>query len=334
MKMKTLFHMLALTFISSFTFGQVDIKTNLPSSIAPNTNITIEIKINKGNITNFAKYQMDVPAGVNVTEGNSRTGNFSFESNRAKIVWVTIPTDPEFVVSFKMEIGSLSGSRVFNQKFFYLEDGTKKDVEADSINVNFDAAGATTAVSFPKTDNESDNSSTAATTITSVKSENTPSTTPSNTAAAANNSTTEAVATKTTAPRELTFAEKLDAHHEKHSTDKEVAKTPKKEIKKPKTTDVVKEVKQPDKTETNDKAETNSSSGLVFKVQLGAFGADPGKAKFKVAGKVNIISEGGLFKVLCGNFSTKEEAIKRKEELKEKGLDGFVVRYQDGVRVK
>ncbi len=77
--MKNLYSTLLLSIISIFTFGQVTIQTNLPASIAPNSNLNIEVKINKGSIANFSKYQMDVPAGVNVSEGNSKTGNFSFE---------------------------------------------------------------------------------------------------------------------------------------------------------------------------------------------------------------------------------------------------------------
>ena len=75
-------------------------------------------------------------------------------------------------------------------------------------------------------------------------------------------------------------------------------------------------------------------SGLVFKIQLGAFSKEPSKSDFKSIGKVKITQENGMYKVLYGSYSSKEEAFKQREQILGKGFDGFVVSYQDGVRVK
>jgi cell division protein FtsN len=317
--MKTLFYTIVIIFISLISFGQVTIQTNLPASIAPNSNLNIEIKITKGSISNFSKYQMDVPAGVIVTEGNSKTGNFSFEGNRAKIVWVSIPTEDEFVVSFKMNVGALSGPAVFNQRFFYVDNGTKKEVEMDPINSTFDASGATVANSFP----ENNNSGTQSNTL-SVS--NTVAVTPTVEVTSIPTNTTVTVAEPTVAASTDTnsLSHKLNQFHEKHYGDK------------PEEKPVVssKPASKPVKETPSEKPEPNSNIGLVFKIQIGAFGADPGKSKFKALGNVNVNSEGGMYKVLYGKFGSKEEALKKLDDVKAKGFDGFVVKYQDGVRVK
>ena len=80
--------------------------------------------------------------------------------------------------------------------------------------------------------------------------------------------------------------------------------------------------------------ETAAENGLVFKIQLGAFSKEPNKSDFKALGKVKVSQENGLYKVLLGNFNSKEEAFKQREQIIAKGFDGFVVSYQDGVRVK
>ena len=77
-------------------FGQVKLTTNMPASLSSGSNTDIEVKVSKGSIANFAKYQMDVPAGVTVSEVDSKSGNFTFENNRAKIVWVSVPSEAEF----------------------------------------------------------------------------------------------------------------------------------------------------------------------------------------------------------------------------------------------
>ncbi len=280
--MKLLINVFTLLILSFYSFSQVVVKTNLPQSIAPNSNLTIEIKINKGIVANFAKYQIDVPAGVTISEGESRTGNFSFEANRAKIVWVSIPTDPEFIISFKMNVGATSGNGVFNQRFFYLDNGTKKEDEMDPVTVTFSASGASTAISF----NESFSANTVNT---------------------ANTNSTTATPTKTTST-ELTFEQKLEEHNKKHGgqTTEEKSKTP----------------------------VNTSTTGLVFRIQLGALAADPGQAKYKAIGRVDVNKEDGFYKILYGSYNSKEDAMKGREDIKAKGFDGFVVRYQDGVRVK
>jgi hypothetical protein len=301
----------------SFCFNaQITMQTNMPKSIAPNANITVEIKINKGGITNFAKYQMDVPAGVTVTEGDSKTGNFTFESGRAKIVWVSIPTDPEFVVTFKLNAGSASGASVFNHKFYYLDNGVKKEVEGEAINVTFDGSGATVATSLPtetKTETKTEP-------VKETKTETT--TTPTETKVATTETKTEPVKeTKTTTtPTETKVA---------------TTETKTEPVKETKTEPEVKVTKtEPEIKVTKTEAKTTSASGVVYKIQLGAYGTDPGQGKFAAIGKVTMSNEGGFVKALYGSFSTKEEALKKREELISKGFTGFVVAYQNGVRVK
>ncbi len=321
--MKILFNTLILSGISLFTFGQVNIKTNLPASIAPNSVLTIEIKINKGSISNFSKYQMDVPTGVTITEGNSKTGNFSFENNRAKIVWVSIPPEPEFFVSFKMNVGSINGSGVFNQKFFYLENGSKKEVEIDSVNVNFNSSGATAAISFPELAGSNyDNTNTSSINTPTIVAGNT-NTTSTNTSGTTSDNTNTTVNTKTVETIvEPTFEQKLDALNKKHSG----------QIGEAENKSIVKEVKQSEKTNTPEKVTSNA--GLIFRIQLASSAVSPSKVKFSSLGKIDISNEAGLYKVLYGNYNSKEEALKKLEEIKAKGFDGFIVRYQDGARVK
>ncbi len=246
---------LILLGVISFNYltSQVTLSSNFPTSLSSNSNVDVEVKINKGTIANFAKYQMDVPSGITVSEGDSKGGNFTFENSRAKIVWVSIPADAEFSIKFKVKVSSSTpADATIQQKFYYLENGAKKEVEADPIMIKVSGGTATKTEPVKKTE----------------------------------------PVTKT----------------EPVKKEEPVTKT------------------EPVKTATD---------GLVFKIQLSATPADPGKTKYAALGsECKILKEDGMFKVLYGTYNSKEEALKGREEIAAKGFSGFLVKYQNGARVK
>lgn len=278
--------------------SQVVMTANFPSELAPGSNQTIEVKINKGAISNFSKYQIDVPANVSLSEGDSKTGNFSFENNRGKIVWVSIPVESEFTISFKVEVStSASGSGNFVQKFYYLDNGTKKEVEGETYVVNFNAG----ATSVPVTQ-------------------------------ASEPVTPPVVST----PPPSAPAEPVKTNPEPVAKTEPVSKTPEPVKTTPEPVKTTAPVTPEPVVKTEPVAKTNAVAigGQVFRVQIGAYNSQPPKSKYASAGKATISNEDGFYKVLIGNYSTREEALKKRDELKSQGFNGFVVAYQNGVRVK
>lgn len=272
-----------MAFGVSTLFGQVTITTNMPSSLSSGSNTDVEVKINKGSIANFAKYQMDVPVGVTVSEVDSKSGNFTFENNRAKIVWVSVPSDAEFTLKFKVNVSSSAPAEgAVIQKFYFLENGAKKEVEAEAMNVQFGGSATPKNVS--------------GTTTQPAKSEP---------------AKTQPVAT--------TPAKTEPVKTEPAKTEP-VATTP------VATTPAV----------TTPAATTSAATpGLVYRVQLASSPTDPGKSKYAALGSgVEISKEDGQYKVLYGKYNTKEEGLKGFEEASAKGFKGFLVKYQNGVRVK
>lgn len=285
------FYLLVLS--TFFMKGQVTIQATVPSVIASNGEMTFDVKINKGAVSNFAKYQIDVPQGVTLSEVNSRTGSFSFDGSRGKVIWVAIPTEAEFVLTIKMITSGASGSGVIHQKFYYLEGGSKKEVEAEPINVSFGEGRVAAAI------------------------------TP--TVAASYDSNATGILPENPAPAAAT--EKIASDR----TEEPVKTTEKKEIAS------VEQPKEQLKTVSAPAIAAGAAKGggnLVYKIQIGAYGENPGKTKYKSLADVAILREGDFFKVLVGNFKTREEATQRKNELLEKGFKGFVVSYENGQRVK
>lgn len=310
--MKTHIVLSILLFLNIRYYSQITVQTNIPKKIAPDNTILVEVKINKGTVNGFSKYQIDVPEGVTLTEGDSKEGNFHFESNRAKIVWVTIPSESEFVISFKMNTGSASGAAVLNHKFYYLAEDGKKEVEFEPLNVSFEPGGDKTAVTFgfPATASKSDNSASTANNSNNTSSVPTSKETPveNNSAATTTNKEPVADETKETVVKSTPV--------EKTAPDtKKIIKTPESEKVAP--------------------SANESGTSVVYKVQLGAYGANPDRALFKaISDKVTVVKEGGFYKAQIGNFQSKEDAVSKLNGIKSAGLQGFVVAYQNGVRVK
>ena len=119
-------------FLFSFFFGDtpVTISGNFPKSVNVATEFTAEIKINKGSIGGFAKLQLEVPQGFTVKELDSKTGNFSFATNIAKIIWTAMPNDPEFTVKFTISAdASAAGAKTIASKFSFVNNNNKEVVE-------------------------------------------------------------------------------------------------------------------------------------------------------------------------------------------------------------
>ena len=276
--MKYFYFILLFLAISFEQMAQVTMVTNIPAAVAPNANLNIEIKINKGALSSFSKYEMEVPEGFTATEGKSNTGYFTFEKNRAKIVWVTLPAEGEFIVSFKLKTPEKVGAVVLTQKFYYIESGVKKEVVGQQIDVKVDPSGVSKTLSYLPEEP-----------IIASEPMNPPVT---NNLPPVATQTIASIPSPTVAPVKTVI-----------------------------TTPVV-------------VTSSLAINGMTYLVQIGTFAADPDKSKYSALGKVTVEKVGAVYKVLIGDFNTKEEAFKKRDELTTKGYNGFVVTYQNGQRAK
>jgi len=268
--------------------GGNSIEANIPDKMAAYSSHTIEITIKKGSNSSFSKYQLDVPANVTLKEGISKDGNFSFEKQQAKLVWVESPKTDEFTVTMIMEVGNASGQVMFEHRYFYIDGELRKEISDGPMHVEF-----TPGTPRDKTIAETKNTEPVKTI--------TPATTP-----------TTAV-TKTEDPKKVNITIPVSQTITPTNTVVPVAAT----------------------TPTNSSNTTPQSIEVKeYKVQIGSFGAKPSMAKYSNIGKVTVVEEAGIFKILAGSFPTKEEAVKKMEELKTQGHQGFVVLYINGVKAK
>ncbi|MDF2447562.1 MAG: hypothetical protein K0R26_66 [Bacteroidota bacterium] len=93
--------------------------------------INVEVKIKKGGIKGFAKFQEALPAGYTAKAGKTHSSSFSVSDGKIKFVWVSLPPDEELVVSYILENSNGTGTeaKLENGEFSYLENDQSKKVK-------------------------------------------------------------------------------------------------------------------------------------------------------------------------------------------------------------
>lgn len=104
--------------------------------------ILVKILVNKRDLQHHAKIEEQVPYGYNAVGVDARNGLFSFQNGVARFIWMDLPAEEHFVVSYKLipNEGTIAGDVAITGLFSYIEgDRTtslnlvEKDFDADNI---------------------------------------------------------------------------------------------------------------------------------------------------------------------------------------------------------
>jgi hypothetical protein len=125
-----LFNTFILLIYHLFFADVVTITQNLPATVKPGTEFTVEIIVNKGSSSGFAKLQQDLPVGFTAVEDINSGASFTFVNQSVKFIWMSLPTDKEFKVSYKVTVAEeTTGAKILAGKFSYVSDNLKQTVE-------------------------------------------------------------------------------------------------------------------------------------------------------------------------------------------------------------
>jgi hypothetical protein len=123
-----------VVFVHLHIQAQIKITSKFLGNAEPQGKGELEVRIAKAHINTFAKYQMEIPQGVRVSESDIKGGNFSIEGNKAKVVWINLPPENEFTIKLKLNFDAqVSFPITLYQKFYYLENSIKKEVSAEPL---------------------------------------------------------------------------------------------------------------------------------------------------------------------------------------------------------
>ncbi|MDA3954307.1 MAG: hypothetical protein PF485_11730 [Bacteroidales bacterium] len=97
----------------------------------------INLLVNKGNKEKFAKIQEAVPEGYSAVAVESKKAIFTFKDQTVKLLWMNLPTDPYFVVSYKLVPNeSITEKPKMEGTFSYIESDNTLSINIVESNVN------------------------------------------------------------------------------------------------------------------------------------------------------------------------------------------------------
>jgi hypothetical protein len=82
--------------------GNVACIRQKPDWSEANKDYIVTILVNKESLAKFAKIEETVPAGYTAVNVDSKEGIFTFKDDKLKFLWMNLPADPYFTVSYKL----------------------------------------------------------------------------------------------------------------------------------------------------------------------------------------------------------------------------------------
>jgi len=141
---------LLLNFIGLFLVhwyaGNVTIDEKAPSSAKAGTEFTVEVTIDKGSISGFARFQDELPEGFTATAIETKGGDPRFDAQKFKVIWTSLPGDKELKISYKVTVASTvpTGDYTINNKFSFIADNNKQEVTGShAIHIDGEAVATT-----------------------------------------------------------------------------------------------------------------------------------------------------------------------------------------------
>ena len=111
--------------------NDVTITVDMPDTIEAGTEILVTVAINKGKVTNFARFQQELPSGFTAEAVNSANGNFSFKDQKIQLIWFPVlPEGDEIIFSYKIIANErLIGKVDLGARFTYIDNNEPKTVD-------------------------------------------------------------------------------------------------------------------------------------------------------------------------------------------------------------
>ncbi|MEO8734291.1 MAG: hypothetical protein ABI373_08165, partial [Flavobacteriales bacterium] len=129
-KLFTLLNLAGLLVFNMFTDGDVGVSQQLPARIDSGAEVRVNVTVNKADITGFAKLQIDLPTGLTATAIETKGASFTFADGKAKFIWMAMPVQPSFVVSYTLSASSsANGTFPITGRLSYIADNERKTVD-------------------------------------------------------------------------------------------------------------------------------------------------------------------------------------------------------------
>src|ERR1700733_14037565 len=138
-----LINLIGLFVYQLFMQSAVTVTQTAPPNAQPGSTFTVEVTINKGSASGFAKYQADLPQGFPATAVEKQGATVLSSGNAIKFIWASLPGDATLKISYTIAVdASVSGNQNIGGKFLYVLDNVKTEADANPQTVAIGGSGA------------------------------------------------------------------------------------------------------------------------------------------------------------------------------------------------
>jgi hypothetical protein len=125
-----LLQVLSLLFLNTIFGGDISIHLNVPEQINAGTEIKVEITLDKGKLSGFSRFQMELPNGLTATNIQSANADFSFKDQKVRLIWLRMPEDETITVAFSIKCDDrLKGNFDLTGKLSYIDNNERKSID-------------------------------------------------------------------------------------------------------------------------------------------------------------------------------------------------------------
>jgi hypothetical protein len=124
-----LFSYFSLLLMGAISDEEILVENNTPAMISPGSKSLVEIVVTKGEIQGFSKLELTLPAGFNASPADIKGASFTFSGQKAKFVWMTLPSEESFKVSYYIESApDAEGPYEISGIFSYVKSNKREDI--------------------------------------------------------------------------------------------------------------------------------------------------------------------------------------------------------------
>ncbi len=119
--------------VNLFQPGGVTVSIDVPDEIVAGTEFKVSVTVDKGSLSGFSRFQMDIPAGLKASSYQSSNADFTFSENRVRMIWLRLPSADEMTFVFKVNVDErLKGTFSLDGQFSFIMDNERKSVSSSS----------------------------------------------------------------------------------------------------------------------------------------------------------------------------------------------------------
>jgi len=128
-KVILLIHIISV-FLYQLVFNEeITISQQISQQIQQEIGAVVEIKINKNDITGFAKIQQELADGFRVKPIDTKGATFSYKDNKIKLIWMALPLEKEFTIKYEIIPNKQTlGKFKIGGKFSFISESERQNI--------------------------------------------------------------------------------------------------------------------------------------------------------------------------------------------------------------